>query len=155
MIDSPHGRVGGPASLRARATTRLAEEDEMSRATIEVAPTQWANLKDIHEVEPLNEADYPCLSEIRDVLKKYDRQERFGVALLHKHFDMEPDEVLVEHTNVQDRILTICPVQVEAAGETIQTIWSLGDGAPETMLGCQQYCGKDVQGNHNSFHRAT
>lgn len=127
----------------------------MSNATIEVAPTQWADLKDIHEVEPLHEADYDCLTEVRDVLKKHGKQQRFGVALLHKHFDMDEDEILVEHTDVANRVLTIRPTPANAAGETVQTIWMLGDGGPQSMLGCQQYCGKDVQGNHNSFHRLT
>jgi len=127
----------------------------MSSATIEMAPTQWANLKDIHEVDPINDGDLDCLAEILDVLKKHGLQERFGVALLHKHFDMDPDEILVEQTNVEDRVLTISPVKASTAGNTIQTIWMLRDGGPEAMLGCMQYCGKDVQGNHSSFHRMT
>ena len=62
-------------------------------ATLEVAPTQWGRMKDIHDVDPLNERDYDCLAEVREVLKKYGKQDRFGVALLHTHFP-PPDESL-------------------------------------------------------------
>lgn len=127
----------------------------MCTTTLEAPSTLWTNLKDIHEVDPLNERDYDCLTEVRDVLKKHQVQERFGVALLHKHFDLQPEEILVEQTDVAQRVLTISPIKAAAAGNTIQTIWMLGDGEPRAMLGCMQYCGKDVQGNHNSFHRST
>lgn len=127
----------------------------MANATLEVAPTQWANLKDIHEVEPINDGDLDCLAEIRKVLKMHGKQERFGVALLHKHFDMEADEILVDETDVEGRVLTIKPVKQTEAGKTIETIWQLVDGEERAMLGCRQYCGTDVQGNHNSFHRMT
>jgi len=127
----------------------------MSTATLTVAPTQWAELEDIGDVEPISEGDLTCLAEVREVLKKFGKRERFGVALLHKHFDMAEDEILVEHTNKEERVLTIRPAKPETAGKTIETIWMLLDGEPKAMLGCRQYCGADVQGNHNSFHRGT
>lgn len=116
---------------------------------------QWAGLKDIDDVEPVNESDFECLEEVRAVLGRWGRLERFGVALLHKHFDMEPDEVLVEYSDPVSRELFIRPVKAEQAGRTVGTIWMLRDGAREAMLGCRQYCGTDVQGNHNSFHKMT
>ncbi len=82
-------------------------------------------------------------------------QKSFGVALLHKHFEMGPEEISLERTNVEDPVLTITPIKADGAGAIIQTIWMLNDGGPQAMLGCMQYCGKDVQGNHNSFHRMT
>lgn len=128
-------------------------------ATLDVLPrpVQWAGLglRDIDEVEPVNESDYDCLREVRDVLKRHGKQERFGVALLHKHFDMADDELLIEYSDPAARVLTIKPVKQTAAGKTIETIWMLGDGENTVMLGCRQYCGKDVQGNHSSFHRMT
>jgi hypothetical protein len=120
-------------------------------------PVQWAELglRDIDEVEPVNEGDYDCLREVRDVLKRHGKQERFGVALLHKHFDMADDELLIEYSDPAARVLTIKPVKQAAAGRTVETIWILGDGENRVMLGCRQYCGADVHGNHNSFHRQT
>ena len=127
----------------------------MSTAILEVAPMQGVNLKDIEDVVPVNDGDLECLAAVREVLKKHGKRERFGVALLHKHFDMDSDEMLVEHTNKKDRVLTIKPVKPQDAGPTIETIWALLDGENKAMLGCRQYCGRDVQGNHNSFHAMT
>jgi hypothetical protein len=89
------------------------------------------------------------------VLKKHGKWDRLGVALLHKHFDIAGDEVLVEYSNKEERILTIKPIKAEAAGNTVGTIYRLLDGGFESMMGCQQYCGKDLQGNYNSFHKQT
>lgn len=112
------------------------------------------NLLDIHDVEPLNETDYPCLQEIRDVLKKYDMQSRFGVTLLHKHFELEQDEVLVESTDVESRVQTIVPVKKDELGSSsaIETSWMLGDGENTVMTACITQCWKDVHGNHNRNH---
>jgi len=124
--------------------------------TVSVSPMQWATLKDIDDVEPLGEGDYACLAEIREVLKRHGKRERLGVALLHKHFDLDDDELLVEITNKEERVLTITPVKNAGEGRLIETIWMLqDDGENRAMLGCQQYCGANVQGNHGSFHRRT
>jgi hypothetical protein len=141
--------------LDAAKQNKLARKKIMSTATLEMAPMQWANLKDIDEVEPISEQDYGCLAEVREVLKRHGKRDRFGVALLHKHFDLADDEMLVECTNKQERVLTIKPVKAEDAGNTVQTIWMLMDGETKAMMGCRQSCGKDVQGNHNSFHSQT
>lgn len=37
---------------------------------------------------------------IRDVFLKHSMQERYGVSLLHRHFDMDPEERLVEYHDV-------------------------------------------------------
>jgi len=100
----------------------------MAPVTMTMAPTQWARYKDIEDVEPINDGDMDCLVEISAVLKKYGKRERFGVALLHKHFEMANDELLVEHTDAKARVLTIKPLKQSEAGQTIETIWELGDG---------------------------
>ena len=57
--------------------------------TLEVAPMQWGLLKDLDDVGSINDSDVDCLAEVREVLKKHGKRERFGVALLHRHFDMD------------------------------------------------------------------
>jgi len=105
-----------------------------------VTPVQWAGSKDLHEVSPINGSDYACLAEIRDVLRKHRKQDRFGVALLHKHFDLDKDEVLMESSDPRSRVLTIKPTRRAEIGETIATMWMLRDGDHEHMLDCQQHC---------------
>src|SRR5437868_4631260 len=99
----------------------------MSATTLELSPTQWADLKELHDVEPINAGDLQCMAEIRDVLKKHGKRERFGVALLHKHFNMDAGEVLLELTDERARELSIKPVKKEAARNSVPTIWMLAD----------------------------
>jgi hypothetical protein len=64
----------------------------------------------IDEVTPFAGEDVDCLREIREVLERHDRLGRFGVTLLHSHFNVAPDEVLVE-TASDERTLTVAPVK--------------------------------------------
>ena len=108
-----------------------------------IAPVQWSSLKDIDDVEPLGDADAECLAEIREVLRKYDRMERFGVALLHSHFPLGDDEVMLETTDEDNRTLTLKPVKESEAGQNnVGTIWMLRDGDVATMTWCRSYCRK-------------
>jgi hypothetical protein len=122
-------------------------------AFLEVAPLQWARLKDMDDVEPINDSDLTCLAEVREVLKKHGKRERFGVALLHKHFDIAPDEVLVESTDKEGRVLTIKPEKQEAAGNTVGTVWQLLDGEFELMMACRFKCRRNDIGGHSNVHR--
>ncbi len=75
---------------------------------------QWSTLLDIDDVKPIDESDSVCLEEIRDVLERHDRLDRFGVTLLHKHFDLGDDEILLETTDVGQREHWIRPVSQSA-----------------------------------------
>lgn len=112
----------------------------MNTTRLEVAPTQWADLKDIDDVEPINDSDLECMVEVREVLKKHGKRERFGVALLHKHFGMNDDEVLVEETDREARQLTIKPSTREVLGKTVPTIWMLMDGDKQVVAYCKNCC---------------
>ncbi len=108
----------------------------MNTARLEVAPMQWADLKKLKDVEPINDGDLECMAEVREVLKKHGKRERFGVALLHKHFEMTDGEVLLEDTDDEARELNIKPVQREAAGKSVPTVWMLLDGENRSVLCC-------------------
>ncbi len=125
----------------------------MSTKTLVVTPMQWADLKDIDEVEPLNEGDVDCLVEIREVLKTHGKQDRLGVALLHSHFKMAADEVLVEYSDKEDRILTTKPVKQQDAGNIVGTIWKLVDADIRAMAHCHKYCLRDWLLGHQKAHR--
>jgi hypothetical protein len=120
---------------------------------ISLAPIQWATLRDIDAIEPLNDADAPCLAEIREVLKKHGKLERFGIALLHSHFQMEDGEILLETSNKRARSLTIRPAaKSEAASETVGTIWKLSDEGNSPIALCEQYCRKWGPVGHDTGH---
>jgi hypothetical protein len=126
----------------------------MSNLTI--SPVQWAALKHIDIVDPINEQDAECLIEIRDVLKKHGKLNRLGVALLHSHFDLEDDEIMLESTEDEDtRTLTTKAVKnSETDGVNVGTIWMLREGDPTTMSWCRSYCKVyAVTGLHTKEHK--
>lgn len=73
--------------------------------------TNWNDLPDLDEITldlELNDKD--CLEEIRKILVLYKKEDKFGVNLLHKHFDLQQDEILIETQDVENRTLTISPM---------------------------------------------
>ena len=59
---------------------------------------QWATLPHIHDVRPIGEKDHEVLNDLREVLQRHGYTHRSGICLLHKHFDVDSDECLVEYT---------------------------------------------------------
>lgn len=110
---------------------------ENAASTINVSPMQWGTLNDIDEVEPLNETDYECLRAIRQVLLKHNKIDRFGVSLLHKHFDVQDDEQLVEFCDSANRCLTIKPIKTAETMKSIGTMWKLTEDENKPIFECQ------------------
>ena len=104
--------------------------------TLTVAPVQWARLKELGDIPPINGSDLECMAEVREILKKHGKNERFGLALLHTHFPMNDCEMLVEETHKDDRKLTIKAMNKEEAHDTVPTVWMLMDGENRAILGC-------------------
>jgi hypothetical protein len=111
-------------------------------------PMQWTQIPDISETEPLTVSDRACLREVRDVLSRYGCLDKFGVNLIHKHFDIAPDEILVETIDAENRTLTVQPVRRGAMPTAIETQWQLADG--NAVLVCHGYC--DPPGGHRRYH---
>lgn len=81
----------------------------------------------ITEVKPLNEQDKPLMDELYQVLKKHNALERFGITLLHEHFPMAEDEVLIETTDVENRtqiLTTVKKTEIENL-DVIPSSWRL------------------------------
>jgi len=123
-------------------------------STLQMMPVQWTSLEDIDNIEPLNGTDEPCLKELYEILKKYGKQHRLGVALLHKHFELRDDEIMLETSDHQKRELVSAPVSLGAAGSgNVGTIFALrGGDCVDTMAHCHQYCKRGILGNHFGAH---
>jgi hypothetical protein len=100
-------------------------------------------LPDIDDVAPLSEKDAECLNELKTVLAKHGALSRFGITLLHQHFEVADDEVLVEECDVEAKRLTIGPKKIASVevGQSIATNWRLDSGA--VLAKCIQVCPKD------------
>jgi hypothetical protein len=80
------------------------------------------------EVVPFSEADQPCFDEIRQVLIKHGALNRFGICLLHDHFSMGEDEILVETVNPQTRTMALQPMRTSQVGNALETAWRFLEG---------------------------
>ncbi|MEV4743295.1 hypothetical protein [Streptomyces sp. NPDC049555] len=75
-------------------------------------------LPSFEEAEGLGPQDSPFVRDLVAVLEKHGNLDRFGLCLLHDHFPVADDEVLVETHDVAARTLSI---QVEKAATTDHT----------------------------------
>jgi hypothetical protein len=120
--------------------------------TLQLNPLQWSKLPDIDLIEPISENDKACLEDIKLVLEKYDYTSRFGIALLHSHFEVAPDEVMLESCDQENRTLTLQPVHKNQLDEAniITTIWRFDSDS--AGLACWYNCRKNSNGVHTPQH---
>ena len=118
-------------------------------STVVLEAMQWSQLDHIADVRPIDDSDAECLEEIRAVLAKHNYLDRFGVTLLHNHFDVTDDEMMLETTDLERREHLVRPVKrswLEERGITAQTTVVSFD-----EHGYSQYCGCDPRstGHHH------
>jgi phosphopentomutase len=114
--------------------------------SLENVEANISEMPHITEVIARTSADDQLFKELYEVLKRHDADHRFGVTLIHKHYEVAPDEILMEYTDEEARIQTIKVekiADVEMNG-TIETSWSLKDG--KVQMSCR--CIKQDQHNH-------
>lgn len=113
----------------------------MDKITLETV--HWSTLNDIDDIPPINDTDFEVLAKIKDVLVEHDCTNRFGVCLLHKHFEVGQDEVAVEYTDVEARVSKVVVQQRvdNPDTDTIQTMWRFReDGALGYDTVCEKVC---------------
>jgi hypothetical protein len=110
----------------------------MDRIILE--PVQWHRLLAVEDVDPLNDGDYSLLRELGEVLLRHGKAERFGICLLHKHFDLAPDEELVEETDADTRV-SILRVHTAQPGrvDSVETMWRF-NGTTTAIRTCKIRC---------------
>jgi hypothetical protein len=103
-----------------------------------IRPLQWSRLKDLRDVAPLDAADLACLAELRAVLARHGRLERFAVHLLHKHFELRDDEVLLETSDRtrREHRLRVAHRDSAAARHATPTTWVLDRERPFVVCLC-------------------
>jgi hypothetical protein len=101
----------------------------------------------IDAVETVGPQDEAVIDEVRKVLENHGALDRFGLTLLHSHFDVAPDEVLVETVDAEARTLTIRPrpkAELDEKADPIETSWRLSpDGGRECIVYCYRPKGGD------------
>ncbi|OJJ22893.1 hypothetical protein BKI52_00650 [marine bacterium AO1-C] len=113
----------------------------------------YAALKDIDVIDPFTDEDRETLELVREVLRKRNAIDRFGITLLHDHFEVNDDEILLETCDHETRTLTIRPYRNEELKEAdidedgyVQTNWRFDQNDPKNLL-CMTFCSRT-----NGFH---
>jgi hypothetical protein len=122
----------------------------MDRLTIR--PLQWKHLRELREVAPLDAADLACMAELREVLARHGRLQRFALQLVHKHFDISEREVLVEYTDIERREhrLRVEPRASALVRQSIPTAWLLDRERPAVVCVCAFRRDQGHLGRHES-----
>ena len=128
--------------------TKTLEIQDNKTKTVNANP--YATLQDISEVQPYDaQKDAKLFKALHEVLREYDAVDRFGLTLLHDHFEVGANEWMVETHDEQNRTLTIKPYRneelQEAKVDLQETNWRF-DKAGEVVA--MQLCVKDLQGAH-------
>jgi hypothetical protein len=94
--------------------------------------------KHITEVERRSAKDDALFSELASVLKKHGALDRFGITLLHRHFDIAQGECLLEETDVETRKQTVQPISYNDLRDEkfTETAWRLGEGFTAPISYC-------------------
>ena len=125
-----------------------------SRLVLETV--QWSRLQQIEDLKPIGDEDYDVLEELRQVLLRRGYQNRFGICLLHKHFDLQPGEAALEESDEDVRVSTIRVVSEDVARTAMETAWSFSaDSEIKAGRNCQGYCQGFGQTGHARKHTCT
>jgi hypothetical protein len=74
---------------------------------------------------PLGETDGVFVAELRELLTKHGNLDRFGLCLLHDHFDVAADEILMETNDPAQRTLSVTTERVASLPPFKATMWDL------------------------------
>jgi hypothetical protein len=89
------------------------------------ATTTSPDLISFEEAQPIGEHDAAFVTELRDLLERHSNIDRFGLCLLHDHFAVKSDELLMETNDPQRRTLTVTPEHVASLPEFKATMWRM------------------------------
>ena len=109
----------------------------MNPTPLVVRPLQWSALPDLMEAGPLDAADNACLADVAAVLARHGKLDRFAIHLVHKHFEVGPDEVLIEFPDAESRQLVTVVASRDDAADAIPTTWLLtGEDSGGVFCAC-------------------
>ena len=107
--------------------------------SLSIQPMQWSKLPELRETPPLDDSDLDCLKEVRDVLARHGKIARFAVHLAHRHFDLEPEEVLIERPDPDGRTQHVTVGRLDDEPMARPTTWLFEEG-PAMLLSDAVYC---------------
>ncbi|MEW7006757.1 hypothetical protein [Lentilitoribacter sp. EG35] len=109
--------------------------------SLNLQPMKWSDVTHIDDIKPIGETDHAVFSEIKDVLKRHNALDRFGMFLVHKHFELSENEYVLEETDEENRLQTLSVVEGnDPEKDTIQTMWRFAEEGAELVTVCELRC---------------
>ncbi|MEO4017567.1 hypothetical protein [Pseudomonas rossensis] len=82
------------------------------------------------EAKPLGEEDAPFIGELHALLERHGNTKRFGIFLLHNHFAIKGDEIMLESNDPDARTLHMEVVKRTDLPEGKFTSWRMSGTQP-------------------------
>lgn len=119
---------------------------------ITIQPMQWAQVEDLHNVAPLSDDDVECMQQVRQVLMRHGKVDRFALHLIHKHFDLANDEILIEYSDakMREQYFRAEKIDSDTAVSAIPTTWTLREIEPLAACKCAYRMAKGHLGRHET-----
>lgn len=91
--------------------------------TLKPSLTAYHSLGDIDIVsKKVTKEDIESLGRI---IRDHGLQQLVGITILHRHFDLEPEQILLETINYSNRVSTVRPHQIEGIDcKPVSFMWS-------------------------------
>jgi hypothetical protein len=106
---------------------------------LSIRPTQWGKLPELRDSLPLDDTDLACLADLKTVLARHGKLDRFAVQLAHRHFELAHNEILIEQPELQARTQHVSVARRGDHPAAIPTTW-LFDNRPGLHLVDDTYC---------------
>ncbi|WP_082837066.1 hypothetical protein [Labrenzia sp. OB1] len=108
---------------------------------LDVQPLSSRNLPSFDHAEPLAHGDEAFLQDIVGVMEKHGNLGRFGLCLIHDHFDVGVDEILLETNDPETRTLHLETVKLADLNADMKfTSWDVS-----------KWDGSDLRGADHSY----
>lgn len=122
-----------------------------------IQPIEYQSIKKIEDLEPINEGDIQLMNKIRNLIIEHGAEDRFGLCLLHRHFDVGPGEYAIEESYEKDRksVVEIKKLDKEPLiddPEYIPTTWKFTAENGTHVTLCVKRCQKVGGWSHNIVH---
>jgi len=111
----------------------------------QIIPAQlnWESMPNMGEeaLDGYTESDKPLFRDIRDSLLAYDALDKFGLFLVHKHFEIAEDEEMVEFVDFEKATIVVRPAHRSGLemSEMVPTNWIFEPGVSEVQVKVAQW----------------
>jgi hypothetical protein len=112
----------------------------------------YVGLPDIDQTSAgvLSAEDYSCLGEVGYCLVEEHANERFGATLLHSHFPVRDDEILVEEAHANSQLIMLRPVARTCHGLVATSVCFDEASDPFRLIGLE-FTSEDALATIRSF----